>query len=157
MSRQEFLQRLRDALTGEVQGNVIEENIRYYDEYIRTEASRGATEEEVIDSIGDPRLIARTIIDASEDAGDESYGGRDYDSFNRSGQTIYEEESRSSRNFHYVDLNTWYWKLLAAVVIVLFFFLIFSIISGIFAILVPLMGPILLILLVLWFLCGIRR
>ena len=29
MSRQEFLQRLRDTLTGEVPGNVIEENIRY--------------------------------------------------------------------------------------------------------------------------------
>ena len=39
MSRQEFLQRLRDTLTGEVPGNVIEENIRYYDDYIRTETA----------------------------------------------------------------------------------------------------------------------
>ena len=41
MSRQEFLQRLRDTLTGEVPGNVIEENIRYYDDYIRTETAGG--------------------------------------------------------------------------------------------------------------------
>ena len=56
MSRQEFLQRLRDTLTGEVPGNVIEENIRYYDDYIRTETAGGQTEDEVTGAIGDPRL-----------------------------------------------------------------------------------------------------
>ena len=62
MSRQEFLQRLRDTLTGEVPGNVIEENIRYYDDYIRTETAHGQSEDEVTGAIGDPRLIAKTIM-----------------------------------------------------------------------------------------------
>ena len=68
MSRQEFLQRLRDTLTGEVPGNVIEENIRYYDDYIRTETVGGQTEDEVTGAIGDPRLIAKTIMEATENA-----------------------------------------------------------------------------------------
>ena len=68
MSRQEFLQRLRDTLTGEVPGNVIEENIRYYDDYIRTETAHGQSEDEVTGAIGDPRLIAKTIMEATENA-----------------------------------------------------------------------------------------
>lgn len=40
MSKQEFLQRLRETLTGEVPGNVIEDNIRFYDEYISTEVKK---------------------------------------------------------------------------------------------------------------------
>ena len=65
MSRQDFLQPLREALLGEVPGNVIEENIRYYYDYISTEVRKGSAENEVIASIGDPRLIAKTIMEAS--------------------------------------------------------------------------------------------
>lgn len=156
MSRQEFLQRLRDTLTGEVPGNVIEENIRYYDDYIRTEAAKGQTEEEVTAAIGDPRLIAKTIMEATENAKDGGYRSA-YDSYQGQGQTVYEEEAEPENHFHFVDLNKWYWKLLAVVVTVLFFFVIASIVTGLFSILMPLMGPLLLILLVFWFIRGPRR
>ena len=70
---------------------------------------------------------------------------------------MYEEEAGPDRHFHFVDLNKWYWKLLAVVVTVLFFFLVASIVTGIFSILIPLMGPLLLILLVIWLIRGPRR
>ena len=149
MSRQEFLQRLRETLTGEVPGNVVEENIRYYDEYISTEVRNGGTEEEVIASIGDPRLIAKTIMDANENAKDTSYSGES--------RTVYEEDMGTGRQIHYMDLNKWYWKLLGAVVFVLIFFVIAGILTGIFSLLIPLMGPLLLVLLILWIIRGIRR
>lgn len=156
MSRQEFLQRLKEALIGEVPQNVIEENIRYYDDYISTEARKGSAEEEVTASIGDPRLIAKTIMEASENAGTANSGRTFYESFTEDGHNAYEEK-RESKQIHYVDLSKWYWKLLGIVIVVLFFFLVASIVTGIFSLLMPLMGPLLLILLVVWFVRGMKR
>ena len=61
MRKTEFLQELREALDGEVSASVIQSNISYYDQYIRQEAAKGRREEEVIEEIGSPRLIAKTI------------------------------------------------------------------------------------------------
>ncbi len=148
MSRQESLRRSRDTLTGEVPGNVIEENIRYYDEYIRTEAAKGLTEDEVIGSIGDPRLIAKTIMEAEENAREE---GRQYTygSYQDAGRTVYEEDDRTE-NYHRIDLSKWYWKLAAILVVIIFAVLVFGIITGVLSLLIPLMGPILMVALIFW-------
>ncbi len=156
MSRQEFLQRLRDTLTGEVSGSVIEENIRYYEEYIRGEVLKGSSEEAVTEAIGDPRLIAKTIIEASENA-KESSGGSFYSSFSGKDQNVYEEPRQERRGMHYYDLSKWYWKLLGVVAIILFFFLAATIVTGIFSLLAPLMGPLLLVGLLYWFIKGLKR
>ena len=105
MSRQEFLQRLRETLSGEVPGSVIEENIRYYEEYITTEVRNGSTEEAVIASIGDPRLIARTILEASENAKDSGSGRTYYESYSNADQDVYEDPGNFGRHMHYIDLN----------------------------------------------------
>ncbi|GLB32153.1 hypothetical protein LAD12857_40760 [Lacrimispora amygdalina] len=159
MSRQEFLQRLRDTLTGEVSGSVVEENIRYYEEYIRGEVLKGSSEEAVTEAIGDPRLIAKTIIEASENAKESSSSGSGsfYSSFSGKDQNVYEEPGQERRGMHYYDLSKWYWKLLGVVAIVLFFFLAATIVTGIFSLLAPLMGPLLLIGLIYWFIKGLKR
>lgn len=63
MDRQEFLNTLRQALAGEVSAETINENLNYYNEYIVAEVRKGRTEPEVMQGLGDPRLIAKTIID----------------------------------------------------------------------------------------------
>ena len=156
MSRQEFLQRLRDTLTGEVPGSVLEENIRYYEEYIRGEVLKGSSEEDVTDAIGDPRLIAKTIIEASENAKDSSTGSF-YSSFTGQDQKVYEESGHERRGMHYYDLSKWYWKLLGVVAIVLFFLLVGTIVTGIFSLLAPLMGPLLIVGLIYWLVRGSKR
>ncbi|WP_124065557.1 DUF1700 domain-containing protein [Clostridium sp. E02] len=148
MSKQEFLQRLRDTLTGEVPGHIIEENIRFYHDYISTEVNHGTREEDVIASIGDPRLIAKTIMEASENANE---------SYHSSSQTVNEESSDSGRRMHVIDFSKWYWKLLGVLTVILFFFLLASIVTGIFALIMPLMGPLLMVLLIYWFIRGLRR
>ena len=70
MRKDEFLQTLRRALNGNVPPRVVEENVRYYDGYISDEVRKGRSEEEVIEEIGDPRLIARTIEDTTDGAGE---------------------------------------------------------------------------------------
>ena len=50
------------------------DNVNYYEDYINTEIRKGRTEEEVLESLGDPRLIARTIIQTN--GGDNRSGYR---------------------------------------------------------------------------------
>jgi hypothetical protein len=157
MSRQEFLQRLRDTLTGEVPGSVVEENIRYYEEYIRGEVLKGSSEEEVTQAIGDPRLIAKTIIEASENAKESSSTGGFHSTFNGQDQNVYEESGQERRGMHYYDLSKWYWKLLGVVAIVFFFLLVATIVTGIFSLLAPVIGPLLLVGLIYWFIRGLKR
>jgi uncharacterized membrane protein len=155
MSKQEFLQRLRETLTGEVPGNVVEENIKYYEEYISTEVRNGSAEEEVIASIGDPRLIAKTIMEANENASDS--GKTYYDSFSGTRQNVYEDQEDFGRHMHYFDLSKWYWKVLGVVMIIFIFFLSATILTGIFSLLMPLIGPLFLVLLIVWFVRGMKR
>ena len=44
MNREEFLRGLGASLNGAVPPSVIQENLRYYDEYIRSEVARGRSE-----------------------------------------------------------------------------------------------------------------
>ena len=66
MSENEFLTELENALSGSVSPSLINENLRYYEEYIETEKLKGRSVYEVMDELGDPRLIARTIIDTAD-------------------------------------------------------------------------------------------
>lgn len=73
MNRQEFLDGLYRALAGEVSEEKRQSDIRYYRDYIAEEVSKGRSEEDVLAELGDPRLIARTIVDAAA-AGEERRG-----------------------------------------------------------------------------------
>ena len=75
MTKQEFLSGLETALSGEVSQQVFLENMRYYRGYIEDELRKGRSEAEVLEELGSPRLIARTIIDAAE-AEEEAGTGR---------------------------------------------------------------------------------
>lgn len=68
MNKQDFLNSLRAALGGELPTNVVENNVRYYEEYINSEIRMGKSEAEVLNMLGNPKLIARSIIDAEKNA-----------------------------------------------------------------------------------------
>lgn len=61
MDRVEFLAILRESLEGHIPNADVEENIAFYRNYFE-EAE--ISEKKVIEELGDPRLIARTIIQA---------------------------------------------------------------------------------------------
>jgi len=73
MNRYEFIEKLRAALTGKTTQSVINENIRYYEEYLDMEIRKGKSEEAVTAELGDPRLLAKTIIEAGKRAGQNAY------------------------------------------------------------------------------------
>ncbi|MCR5754289.1 MAG: DUF1700 domain-containing protein [Acetatifactor sp.] len=62
MNKQEFLEELKESLSGQVPPNEINENISYYKDYIENNP-QGKSEQETIDEIGNPRFIAKSIID----------------------------------------------------------------------------------------------
>ncbi len=89
MSKQEFIDRLRTALNGRIPASKVEETASYYQDYINTEIRKGKSEEEVLASLGDPRLIARTIIQTSGSESSGVGGEYEYDAGGHTAQGSY--------------------------------------------------------------------
>ncbi|WP_455716913.1 DUF1700 domain-containing protein [Anaerosporobacter sp.] len=66
MTKEEFIKDLRESLYTEIPSIEIENNVRYYSEYIDNQLRSGRTIDQVMGELGDPRLIARTIIETSK-------------------------------------------------------------------------------------------
>ena len=165
MNREEFLRGLENALSGNVPPSVVRDNLRYYDDYIRSERQKGRSESDIMDELGDPRLIARTILDTTPGAAEGEY--EEYHPFGsfagNEGRSRQEsEEGRASYgqqmgNIHYYDMNKWYWKVLAVVIVVLFFTLVITIVGGILSLVIPLLPVIGIVVLIMWLVQGPRR
>ena len=152
MTKQEFLDSLRMALTGRVSASQVEENIRYYEDYINTQMRMNRSEAEVIAELGDPRLLARSISDANkraERSGGE--GGEGYD--NQSGYGSYagyggyadgDDMQHKKRLFH---MPLWLVLFLVFAVLILVLGAAFSILSYLTPILIPVL---LVVLMVRW-------
>lgn len=66
MNREEFITQLRETLRGNVSQEVINENVSFYENFILQELRKNKTEDEVLRSLGSPRMLAQTIIDTWE-------------------------------------------------------------------------------------------
>ena len=78
MNKNEFLKKLKTALEVDLSQSQINEQLSYYDNYISNEIKNGRSEQDVLDELGDPYLIAKTIKQVAPDArvqdNDEAYG-----------------------------------------------------------------------------------
>jgi uncharacterized membrane protein len=73
MTKEEFLNALGNKLSEDLSGSEIASELRYYEGYIDAEVSRGKSEEEATEQLGDPILIARNIVESPRN----SYGYRE--------------------------------------------------------------------------------
>ena len=71
MRQEEFLNIFREALVGKVPDSIIRDNENYYRNYINSQMNSGKTEQEVLDQLGDPRLLAKTIEESNKFANGE--------------------------------------------------------------------------------------
>lgn len=137
MNELEFIRLLKETLDGQVPPSVIRENIRYYEEYISEQKSNGRSAAEVLEELGDPRLIARTIVEAS---------GADEDPWRQpEPETVYDDSPfdrdpyvRPETRTHVFDLSKWYWKLAIGAGICLVLFSIVSLFAGLLSAFWPL-------------------
>ena len=74
MDKSEFLEILREQLSGQMQEGKLAAHVRYYQDYIEEQVRNGRGEADVLAELGDPRLIAKTLMDTNADAGQEIQG-----------------------------------------------------------------------------------
>lgn len=92
MTKNEFLNELRSLLAEELGTSVAEENVRYYDGYIEQRKQEGLSESEVLEQLGSPRLIAKSIIDS------KAKSDKGYSDFNRMNETDYSGQDYEQKN-----------------------------------------------------------
>ena len=78
MNREDFLRQFREALDGKVSEGIIQDNENYYRSYIDGQIRSGKTEEEVLRSLGEPRLLAKTIEESNKFASESTEERRTY-------------------------------------------------------------------------------
>lgn len=168
MNKTQFLESLIGALEGEVSHAVLNDNIRYYRDYIENEVKNGKSERQVLEELGDPTLIARTIIDVSGNGRRVFYSEGYEDSRSWRGSnasyeqqkgfhTEYNEEGGYDIKYGSFKLNSWYAKLLLIVAVLAVVSLVISIIGGLISIIAPIAVPVLLICILISFFRGNRR
>lgn len=141
MTKAEFLEKLRIELSSGVTPQVLQDNLNYYSQYFDDEIRKGRTEKEVLDELGDPWILAKTIVDAQ---GEESVEDVIYDS---DGRTYRGDSATEGGNIHVWSLDSWWKKLLVILVVVAVIVVIFAVISGIVSLIAPVLIPLLVILL----------
>ena len=166
MERQDFIEGLRRALNGNVSPALVADNLNYYNEYISSEVRKGRSEEEVLEALGDPRLIARTIIETNtleEGEGSayqtgefsQGYGefrqaqnGQDgaYQSGYRNqgyyeegnGRSVRGQDAHIQRNRKQYLIPGWVWLVLLVVAVIMIISFVFSVLSFLAPIIIPL-------------------
>ena len=122
MTKAEFLEMMEQKLTGELDEHTVGKTLRYYSEYIDSEMRKGKTEQEVMEDLGSPLLIARTILDT------QGNGTANFSQTCPEGETKEEEKGTESHRW-----NKWLFLLCLLAVL----FLLFTILRVLLPILLP--------------------
>lgn len=149
MNRNEFLSRLKEALEGNMSSRAVQENVQYYKTYIEEEVKNGRSEQEVVEELGDPWAIAKTLIETPG-------SGADYQEAKQP-HVREREESRGEPRIHVFGLDTWWKKLLLFLAVAGILFLIISVVMGVITLAARVFVPVLLILVLVRMFSGRRR
>ena len=143
MTKRDFLDKMREALSNDLAEPAVRENIEYYDVYMTDEIERGRSEEELVEEMGDPWMIARTIIDISEPEDMKL-------------NYVYEEEGQSynGRQDSYAGQTGFFvrggWKLVVALLGFIGVLLaLVAVVGGIISLVAPILVPVLIIMFVI--------
>lgn len=160
MSKYEFLNILKETLDGEVSQNVIDDNLFYYNNYIDDEIRKGKSEEEALQQLGDPRLIAKTIIDTSNTSkthrtytySNEEENSKEKDNAKGFHASFNEQEGWDIR-YGKFKINSWYGKMLLIILLII----ILCVVGKIAIAIIPIIFPIVVIFALVSYFTGNRR
>lgn len=154
MNKQEFIDKLRSALSGRIPPGQVMENVNYYEDYINSQIRMGRPEREVLESLGDPRLIAKTILAATgssqestvyEDMG-RYHGGTGYQEEGYRGSAYRREEGPYDKGMYGKEksgrMPKWFWIVFS----ILIMMLVLGVILSVLSFLLPIVLPILVVL-----------
>ncbi len=137
MTKQEFLNSLRTALSGRLVAGLVEENVAYYEEYINTQIRLGNSEESVMSNLGDPRLIAKSIITANNEEYDSQTAHDNTKEQAYRNEEDYRTQVRGINFPKVISVPGWVWLLVGLLIIVLIFSALFSLVSFLLPIFLP--------------------
>jgi len=86
-----FLDELIKNLKGNIPDSYVKSNVDYYREYILEEKRKGRSEKEILAQLGEPRLIAKNIIDTCPFKTENSKSGY-YEEVNENGSRYNSDE-----------------------------------------------------------------
>lgn len=142
MSKYEFLNQLGDYLEGYVSAAEKQDSLNYYRDYIEEEMNSGKTEQEIIDELGSPSGIAKSIIEARGLNSNREDSYNSYDAYEEEGREEYEKNPVSGKIFYLES-----WKMgVGLVLLILIVLLILSFVFKIVAFFVPIVLPVLIIM-----------
>lgn len=139
MNKTEFIEKLQRALAGGLNSSQVADNVRYYQEYIDAEVRKGRREEEVLAQLGDPRLLAKSIIEANKRAGTSYGSNRVYDEEASETWQSWDAEDEKP-NVKNIMLPGWLIMLIATVIVI--------VVIGLVTSLLYLFGPIIIAVLI---------
>ena len=135
MTRNEFLDGLRRALAGKVDLEQINETVRYYEDYIDIQIKSGKSEKEILENLGKPQLIAKSIINAKRN-GQES--GVDNQEICEEETQRYSRSKLGDKGVRFImNMPGWLAAFLALLILFVFIWLCFSVLSFLAPILIP--------------------
>lgn len=122
-----FIKNLEESLKGELPEAEVRQNIQYYRDYIAA-ARSSKSEEEVMKALGDPRLIAKTIIDTYRLTHNSKNSRTTQESYqtNQSGNDYRDGDSKRAErgnNASFKVFRTASWVTTVIAVLILFLFL----------------------------------
>lgn len=145
MRKEDFFRELQECLEGEISLQEINDSMTYYRGYIRDEMASGKSEEEVLSSLGSPRLIARSIIDASAE------GERNKSSYYDSEEVVYRSDEENEQVYRESGKKDTFQMIIRRVVIFLIVVLVLFAVGTLITSLLPVILVFLVIYLVLRF------
>lgn len=151
MNKQEFLEKLRVSLNGKVPAGVVTENLNFYEDYINTEIRKGKSEEDVLNTLGDPRLIARTIVETKGNGAEQTSDFREGGGYRGQEQEGYQEFERMPGT-----VGNWLAKLPGWVWLILFIIIAVMVLSAVFHV-IAFFAPALIVIAVVLFLVKLFR
>lgn len=124
MTRYDFIDCLRKALSAMSDYTIVNENVSYYEDYIDSEIRKGRAEAEILQDLGDPRLLAKTIVETQKFSEEKTVNE-------------YHDEEREFQRGMQSAMPGWFTAVIAIAVVVLFFVLIGTAISALLPVLLP--------------------
>ena len=153
MTKEEFLDGLRKALASTGSQALIEENTRFYSSYIDDELSKGRSIEEIMEELGEPRLIANSIKVAA--GYDDVFVGIDNETYENTAGNYEENDDNFSdrkdnsfKTYNFSGNNLIIPIIIAIAVLVVIVAVVAAVFSFLAPVLLPVIGVLLLVALI---------
>lgn len=177
MGKREFLEVLGEKLLEELPRSMVTNHLQYYENYINSEIAKGRASSEVMEELGNPILIAHTIINTEtgesyqgyvedadfveiEEASEENDKGFTEKNVEYEYAQVHTEDEQEPYGNVYksskdaLDKKQKMGCMISAVAVVLVVLVILSLLGGLISLLLPIILPIVIIGFVLSFFSG---